>query len=73
MAIQAKAHVLLLACLSWCQVPSGTRDQIFVTVNCAVAPLTGGWMCHLQLLLALASTIILVPEFCRICQILIQF
>jgi hypothetical protein len=49
--------------------PSGAYNQIFITVRhlrvcwCGALPLTRGWVCHLQLLLALASTVILGSEF----------
>jgi hypothetical protein len=43
--------------------PSGAYDQIFITVwqlrVCWCGVLMRGWVCHLQLLLALASTVIL--------------
>jgi hypothetical protein len=48
--------------------PSGAYDQIFITVRqlqvcwCGVPSLTRGRICHLQLLLAHASTVIFVSE-----------
>jgi hypothetical protein len=45
--------------------PSGAQDQIFITVRhlricwCGVSSLKRGWVCRLQLLLALAGTVIL--------------
>jgi hypothetical protein len=48
--------------------PSGAYDQIFITVGllrvcwCGALSLTRGWVCHLQLLLALASVDILWSE-----------
>jgi hypothetical protein len=48
--------------------PSGAYDQIVITVGqlrvcwCGVLSLTRGRVCHLQLLLALASAVILVSE-----------
>jgi hypothetical protein len=47
--------------------PSGAYDQIFVTVrqlqvSCGALPLTRGQVCSLQLLLALASAVILGSE-----------
>jgi hypothetical protein len=45
--------------------PSWAYDQIFITVRhlwvcwCGLLSLTRGWVCHLQLLLALASAVIL--------------
>jgi hypothetical protein len=45
--------------------PSGAYDQIFITVRqlqacwCGALSLTRGWVCRLQLLLALASAVIL--------------
>jgi hypothetical protein len=48
--------------------PSGAYDQIFITVRqlrvgwCGVLSLIRGWVCHLQLLLVLASTVILGSE-----------
>jgi hypothetical protein len=48
--------------------PSGAEDQIFVTGRqlhvcwCGAPSPTRGWVCHLQLLLALASMIILGSE-----------
>jgi hypothetical protein len=48
--------------------PSEAYDQIFITVRqlrvcwCGVLSLMRGWVCHLQLLLALASTVILRCE-----------
>jgi hypothetical protein len=53
------------ASLSWCQAPSETQDQIFVTVRqlrvcwCGALSLTRGRVCRLQLLMALASAVIL--------------
>jgi hypothetical protein len=53
------------ASLSWCKAPSVAQDQIFVIVRqlrvcwCGVPSLTSGRVCHLQLLLALASAVIL--------------
>jgi hypothetical protein len=49
--------------------PSGAYDQIFITVRllrfcrCGALSLTRGWVYRLQLLQALASTVILAPEF----------
>jgi hypothetical protein len=49
--------------------PSGAQDQIFVTVRqlwvcwCGVPSLMRGWDCHLQLLLALTSAVILGTKF----------
>jgi hypothetical protein len=57
-----------LASLSWCQAPSRAQNQIFVTVRqlwvcwCGAPSLTRGWVCHLQLLMVLASTVILRSE-----------
>jgi hypothetical protein len=48
--------------------PSGAYNQIFITVRqlrvcwCGVLSLTRGWVCHLQLLLAFTSTVILGSE-----------
>jgi hypothetical protein len=48
--------------------PLDTHDQYFFKLNiCGYSPyvtssLTGGWVCHLQLLLALASAVILGSE-----------
>jgi hypothetical protein len=48
--------------------PSGAYDQVFVTVrqlqvcSCGALSLTRGWVCRLQLLLALASAVILGSE-----------
>jgi hypothetical protein len=53
---------------SWYQAPSGAQDQIFVTVRqvlvywCAAPSLTRERVCRLQLLLVLASTVILGSE-----------
>jgi hypothetical protein len=50
---------------------SGTQDQIFITVRqlgvcwCGVPFLTRGWVCRLQLLLALSRAVILGFESCR--------
>jgi hypothetical protein len=50
------------------KLPSGAQDQIFITVRqlrvcwCGALSLTRGRVCHLQLLLALASAIILRSE-----------
>jgi hypothetical protein len=50
--------------------PSEAYDQIFITVRqllvcgCGALSLTRGWVCHLQLLLALASAVILGSESC---------
>jgi hypothetical protein len=50
--------------------PSGAYDQICITVRqlwvcwCGALSLTRGWVCHLQLLLALASEVILGSEYC---------
>jgi hypothetical protein len=56
------------ASLSWCKVPSGVQDQIFVTgrqlrvYSCGAPSLTRGRFCRLQLLLVLASTVVLGSE-----------
>jgi hypothetical protein len=48
--------------------PSGAYDQIFIIVRqlrdccCGALSLTRGWVCRLQVLLALASAVILGPE-----------
>jgi hypothetical protein len=53
------------ASLSSYQAPPGTQDQIFVTVRqlrvcwCGAPSVTSGRVCHLQLLLGLASAVIL--------------
>jgi hypothetical protein len=53
---------------SWCRAPSGAYDQIFITVwqlrscFCGALSRTGGRVCRLQLLLALASAVILGSE-----------
>jgi hypothetical protein len=50
--------------------PSGAEDQIFITVRqlwvcwCGSPSLMRGWVCHLQLLLALTSAVILGSESC---------
>jgi hypothetical protein len=57
---------------TWCQAPFWAQDQIFVTgihlrVCCCGAPfLTVGRVCRLQLLLALASVVILGSESRRL-------
>jgi hypothetical protein len=57
------------ASLSRCQAPSGPQDQIYVTFKqlrvcwCGVPSLTGGRVCRLQMLLAVASAVILESEF----------
>jgi hypothetical protein len=54
--------------LSWCQAPSGDQENSFVSVRqlrvciCRALSLTRGRVCHLQLLLVLASTTILSSE-----------
>jgi hypothetical protein len=56
------------ASLSCCQAPSGAQENIFVTVRhlrvciCRVPSLMRGQVCHLQLLLVLASTAILASK-----------
>jgi hypothetical protein len=53
---------------SWCWAPSGAYDQIFITVWqlrscwCVALSLTRGRVCRLQLLLGLASAVILGSE-----------
>jgi hypothetical protein len=53
-----------LASLSWCQAAIGAQDQVLVTVrqlrasSCGAPSLTRGQVCHLQLLLVLASAAI---------------
>jgi hypothetical protein len=50
------------------QAPSGTHGQIFVTIRqlwvcrCGAPSLMRGWVCHLQLLLALPSAVMLGSE-----------
>jgi hypothetical protein len=57
-----------LASLSWNKAPSGAYDQIFITFRqlcvcwCGTLSLTRGRICHLQLLLTLASKVILRSE-----------
>jgi hypothetical protein len=54
--------------LIWCQAPSGAHDKICNTVRqlqvcwCGAPSLTRGWACRLQLLLVLASAVILGTE-----------
>jgi hypothetical protein len=49
---------------------SGAYDQIFISVGqllvcwCGALSLARGWICHLRLLLALASAFILSSEYC---------
>jgi hypothetical protein len=56
------------ASLSWNKHPSGAYDQIFITVRqlrvcwCGALSLTRRWVCRLQLLLTLASTVIFWSE-----------
>jgi hypothetical protein len=56
------------ACLSWSKAPIGGYNQIFITVKqlrvswCGTFSLTRGRVCRLQLLLALASAVILGSE-----------
>jgi hypothetical protein len=51
--------------LSWCRAPRDSQPEFFSQLNtCSHSPyitssLTRGWVCHLQLLLALASAFIL--------------
>jgi hypothetical protein len=53
---------------SWCQAPSGAHDQIFITVwhlrycFCGASSLRRGRVCHLYMLLALASAVFLGSE-----------
>jgi hypothetical protein len=60
--------VLFLAVCFGIKHPSGAYDQIFITVRqlrvcwCRALSLTRGRVCHLQLLLALASTVIFGSE-----------
>jgi hypothetical protein len=61
--------------------PSGAYDQIFITVGqlrvcwCGALSLTGGRVCRLQLLLALASAVILwsepTPPYSILCPLII--
>jgi hypothetical protein len=68
-----KVKVMLRPTVSWLiyhgvMTPSGAQDQIFITVKwlricwCGVLSLTRGYVCRLQLLLALANAAILRPE-----------
>jgi hypothetical protein len=56
------------ASLFWCQEPFGANDQIFITVRqlrvccCGALSLTRERVCRLQLLLVLASAVILGSE-----------
>jgi hypothetical protein len=56
---------------SWCRAPSGAHDQIFITIwqlqscFCGTSSLTGGRVCLLYVLLALASAVILRSESFR--------
>jgi hypothetical protein len=56
---------LLSSISSWCQAPWHTRPVFIFQVNtCSYIPyvissLTRGWVCHLQLLIALTSAVIL--------------
>jgi hypothetical protein len=69
---KSKSHIYVTtdgvsASLSWCEAPSGAQGQIFVNVRqlrfLRGAPsLTRGRVCHLQLLLAFAGTVILGSE-----------
>jgi hypothetical protein len=58
----------------WIKHPSGAYNQIFITVRqlqlCwwGALSLTRGWVCHLHLLLALASTVILRSEYHGTCD-----
>jgi hypothetical protein len=53
------------ASLSWCQPPSGVQDNVFVTVRqlrvcwCGTPSLTSGRVCSLELLLVIASAVII--------------
>jgi hypothetical protein len=68
-----------LASLSWCQATSGVQDQIFVAVRqlrvCSCgAPSLRERVCHLQLLLALASTVIFTAvKISSVCHLHLQF
>jgi hypothetical protein len=56
---------------SWCQAPWDSQPEFFFQLNtCGCSPyvtssLTRGWICHLQLLLDLASSFILRSKSCR--------
>jgi hypothetical protein len=62
---------MLRPTVSWCQAPTGTYDQIFIAVRllrvcwCRARSLKREGVCRLQLLLVLASAVILGCEFCR--------
>jgi hypothetical protein len=55
---------------SWRRAPWGSRPECFPQLNCCshspyiTSSLMRGWVCHLQLLLALASSFNLGSEFC---------
>jgi hypothetical protein len=59
---------------SWCRVPSGAHDQIFITVwqlrscFCGAPSLMRGWVCLLYMLLVLASAVFIRPDSLGSCN-----
>jgi hypothetical protein len=59
-----------LASLSLCQAPPGAQDQMYVTVRqlrvcwCGTPSHQRGWVCRLQLLLALVGAVVLGSKSC---------
>jgi hypothetical protein len=59
---------------SWCRAPSGTHDQIFITIEyygfvfCRASSPTRGRVCLLYVLMVLASAVFLVSESLGTCD-----